>query len=165
MSQKVNRLTPHLRRSPPPSGGRENSRTVLIKVGGGGCYLAEHLRKGELAHLWPRVWNTSSFYRCCRLIQPQTASEGKGCTLCNPASRLTTGHRSAQRPSGGPKGGRSRGEWMREKVGGTPEPPPRTPPIKGRFHAVRQAERPERGKAENGSLGIVGVCLTLSVGE
>lgn len=39
---------------------------------------------------------------------------------------------------------------MREKekvvvVGGTQEPP-RTPPIKGRFHAVPQAEWPERGK-------------------
>lgn len=34
MSQKVTRLTPHLRRLPTLSGGRENSRVVLIKVGG-----------------------------------------------------------------------------------------------------------------------------------
>lgn len=30
--------------------------------------------------------------------------------------------------------------------GGAYKSPPRTPPIKGRFHAVRQAEWPERGK-------------------
>lgn len=72
-----------------------------------------------------------------------------GCTLRNPAPRLTTGHRSPQRPRGAPPaGGATENGWERRRRSrgrNTQETP--TPPIKGGFHAVRQAERPERGKA------------------
>lgn len=73
------------------------------------------------------------------------------CTLYNPTSRLATGHRSAQRPYGAPRegGALENGwkQWGRRSGGVTDASPPH--PMKGRFHALWEAERTERGNTLN----------------